>query len=206
MKRTVWLMSLTLALPMVAFANSVDFTNGQGTLSGTSAGPSLSGSTLIAAVGPTQFIMGNLGSLTFSTGALTSGTMQMGATLDDGGSFVITGNGTSGMPNGVIFNGSFTGPLTWGLITLADGTHNYTLTGALTGTWFTGQKVNGAVIQLTTNVGKGFFNGSTTLSSGDISIIGNGLVIVVTPEPASMVFFGTGLVGLAGIIRRKSRR
>lgn len=202
MKRTAWLVSLTLALPMIAFANSIDFTNGQGTLSGSSAELSLSGSTLIAAVGPTQFIIDNLGSLTFSTGALTTGTMQMGETIDDAGSFVITGNGTSGMPNGVIFSGSFTGP---GLITLADGTHNYTLTGALTGTWFTGQKVNGAVIQLTTNVGKGFFNGSTTLSSGDISITGNGLVIV-TPEPASMVFFGTGLVGLAGIIRRKSRR
>lgn len=205
MKRTAWLMSLTLALPMIAFANSSDFTNGQGTLSGSSAGLSLSGSTLIPAVGTTQFIIGNLGSLTFSTGALTSGTMQMGGTIDDGGSFAITGNGTSGMPNGVIFSGSFTGPVTWGLITLANGTHNYILTGALTGTWFTGQKVNGAVIQLTTNVGKGFFNGSTTLSRGDISITENGLIIV-TPEPASMVFFGTGLVGLAGIIRRKSRR
>lgn len=205
MKRTAWLMSLTLALPMIAFANSSDFTNGQGTLSGSSAGLSLSGSTLIAAVGTTQFIIGNLASLTFSTGALTSGTMQMGGTIDDGGSFAITGNGTSGTPNGVIFSGSFTGPFTWGPITLADGTHNYTLTGALTDTWFTGQKVNGAVIQLTTNVGKGFFNGSTTLSSGDISITENELVIV-TPEPASMVFFGTGLVGLAGIIRRKSRR
>ena len=205
MKRTAWLMSLTLALPMIAFATSIDFTNGQGTLSDSSTGLSLSGSTLIAAVGPTQFIIGNLGSLTFSTSALTTGTMQMGGTIDDGGSFVITGNGTSGTPNGVIFNRSFTGPVTWGLITLADGTHNNTLTGALTGTWFTGQKVNGAVIQPTTNVGKGFFNGSTTLSSSDISITGNGLVIV-TPEPASMVFFGTGLVGLAGIIRRKARR
>ena len=97
----------------------------------------------------------------------------MGGTFAAGGSFTITGNGTGGIPNGVIFNGSFSGPATWTLLTLANGTHAYTLTGSLTGTWFTGQTVNGAVVQLTINVGKGFFNGSTTISSGDTNITGN---------------------------------
>ena len=49
MKRIVLLFLLALALPMAAFAsNSFDFTNAGGTLSGSSAGLTLTGSTLIA--------------------------------------------------------------------------------------------------------------------------------------------------------------
>ena len=52
MQRSLLLVLLALALPMAAFANnSVDFTNSGGTLSGTNAGLSLSGSELIAVNG-----------------------------------------------------------------------------------------------------------------------------------------------------------
>jgi hypothetical protein len=201
MKRMLWLLLLALALPVAGFASSVDFTNSAGTLSGSNAGLSLSGSTLIAVNGldGLGLVTGNLGSVAFSTAALSSGSLQMGGTFAAGGSFVVTGNGTGGIPNGVIFNGSFSGPVTWSLITLANGTHAYTLTGSLTGTWFTGQTVNGAVVQLTINVGKGFFNGSTQISSGDTNIS-------VQPEPGSLTLLGTGLVGLAGILRNKFKR
>jgi len=188
-KKVLLLAVLALALPMAAFADSsIDITNRGGTLSGNASGLSLTGSTLISygsAVGS------NLGSLTFTTGAFTSGNAQAGGTLAAGGSFVITGNGTNGVPNGVIFSGTFSSPVTWQMVQLANGTHNYTLSGALVSA--NGQV--GATAQLTVNTGKGFFNGRVGLESGDTNLS--------VPEPGTLSLFGTGLIGLAGAIRRK---
>lgn len=200
MKRIFMLVLLALALPMAAFANnSVDFTNSGGTLSGSSAGLTLSGSELIAVNGLNGLglVTGNLGSVSFTTGALTSGNLQMGGVFAGGGTFVIDGNGMNGIPSGTIFSGTFSGPVTWTLVTLANGTHNYTLSGSVTGTWLNGSTVEGATVQLTINTGKGFFNGATTISSGDTNI--------VVPEPGSLTLLGAGLIGLAGVLRRKLR-
>ena len=201
MKRIILMVLLALTLPLAAFAGSVDFTNSGGTLSGTSAGLSLSGSELIAVNGFNGggLLTGDLGSVSFSTGTLASGSLQMGGTFNGGGTLDITGNGSFGLPNGAIFTGSFTGPVTWTLVTLANGTHNYTLTGSLTGTWYNGTTVEGATIQLTINTGKGFFNGTTTISSGDTNIT------TTVPEPGTLGLLGTGLVGLAEVLRRKLR-
>jgi len=199
MKRILWMFLLALALPMAAFASSsVDFTNSSGTLAGSSTGLTLSGSELIAVNGLNGLglVTGDLGTVTFSTGALSSGSLQMGGSFNGGGSFTITGNGTNGIPNGTIFSGTFSGPVTWTLVTLANGTHNYTLSGSISGTWYTGATVYGATVQLTINTGKGFFNGSTSISSGDTNI-------VTVPEPGSLTLLGTGLIGLAGLVRRK---
>ena len=46
MKRIVMMALLALALPVAAFAGNVDFTNNGGTLAGSSAGLTLSGSEL----------------------------------------------------------------------------------------------------------------------------------------------------------------
>jgi PEP-CTERM motif len=199
MKKMLLLAVLALALPTAVFAGSgVDYTNSGGTLSGTNSGLSLSGSVLIAVNGLNGggLITGNnLGTLEFSTGALSSGSLQMGGTFAAGGSFTITGNGTNGIPNGTLFTGSFSGPVTWTLITLSNGTHNYTLSGSLSGWNGSGAATQGVTVQLTINTGKGFFNGSTNISSGDTNI--------VVPEPGSLSLLGTGLIGLAGVIRRK---
>jgi PEP-CTERM motif len=200
MKRIVVMALLALALPLAAFSSSVDFTNSHGKLSGSDAGLTLTGSVLIAVnnLGGMGLITGNdLGSVTFSTGTLASGSLTMGGTFNGGGSFVITGNGSDGLPSGSIFSGSFSGPVTWTLITLANGTHDYTLTGSLTGTWFTGATVDGATVQLTVNTGKGFFNGKTHISSGDSNILTS------VPEPGTLGLLGTGLVGLGGMLHRK---
>jgi PEP-CTERM motif-containing protein len=188
MRRVLLLVLLALALPVLTWANSsIDVTNIGGTISGTSAGLSLTGSILIhygSAIGS------NLGSLTFTTGAFTSGDIMNGGTMAPGGTFTITGNGTNGVPNGVIFSGTFTNSPTWTLTTEANGTHSYTLMGAIAG----GGQV-GATVQLTVNVGKGLFGGSADLSSGETNLS--------VPEPGTLGLLGTGLVGIGGLMRRK---
>ena len=191
MRRLILLAILALALPVASFASSVDFTNSGGTLSGSSSGLTLTGSVIIAVsgLGGGGLVTGNnLGTLSFTTGALT-GSLEMGGTFAAGGSFTIAGNGT-------VFSNTFTGtfdsPSTWTLVTLPNGTHNYTLTGTVSGQGFAG-----VTVQLTTNTGKGFFDGSTTISSGDTNIN------TVVPEPGTLGLLGTGLVGIAGLVRRK---
>src|SRR6267143_5283493 len=160
MKRVLWMTVLALALPLTAFADSVDFTNSGGILAGCSNGLSLTGSALIAVNGLNGLgiVTGSdLGSVSFSTGALSGGSMQMGGTFAAGGSFTITGNGSNGIPNGTIFSGTFSGPAVWGLVTLANGTHNYTLTGVVAG-MLGGLHSDGVTVQLTVNTGRGFFN------------------------------------------------
>jgi hypothetical protein len=201
MKKMLLLAVLALALPTAMFADSsIDYTNSGGTLSGSSAGLTLSGSVLIAVNGLNGggLLTGsNLGSVSFTTGALISGSLQMGGTFAGGGSFTITGNGTNGVPDGTLFTGSFSGPVTWTMVTLANGTHNYTLTGSISGWNSSGAATQGATVQLTVNTGKGFFNGRTRISSGDT----NGNVMV--PEPGSLTLLGSGLLFLAGLVRRR---
>ena len=117
-------------------------------------------------------------------------------TLEDlrGGTFTITGNGINGVPNGTIFSGTFSSssPVTWSVITLADGSHQYTLTGAIEGNG----KV-GATVQLAVVSGKGLFSGTADLSSGDTSLS--------VPEPGTLGLLGTGLLGIGGLMRRRLR-
>ncbi|MGB7586942.1 MAG: PEP-CTERM sorting domain-containing protein [Terriglobales bacterium] len=206
MGRVVWIVLLALVLPLSALAdssNQVDFGNTGGTLTGSDAGMSLGGSTLTSVVNYDGLgtITGNdLGSLSFTTGALLSGNLQNGATFAGGGSFQIATNGTNGLPDGVIFTGSFSGDVSWQALTLSNGTKEYTLTGPVSGMLVEGNQ-NIAVVGLTVQLTVSVSNASGNVIS--IMIASGNTNLTPVPEPGTLGLLGTGLLGIGVLVRQK---
>jgi len=73
---------------------------------------------------------------------------------------------------------------------MANGNNYYVFSGSVSGPGFTG-----GTVQISLGTGKGFFSGSVEIGSGD--------TLVTVPEPSTLGMLGTGLVGLAGLVRRK---
>jgi len=198
LRKVVLLAVLALALPIAAVANShSDFNAQGGTLSGSSAGLQLTSATLMGIgnlYGTPLSVGSNLGAVSFTTGPMLSGSLASSATFSGAGStFMIVGNnGISGVPSGTIFSGSFTTDVT--LTESGTGLHSYFLTGVVAGTLSNGGQARGPVI-LNFTTGKGWMGEQVTIGSVDTT--------VVVPEPGTLSLLGTGLIGLAGIIRRK---
>lgn len=210
--------ALLFLAPAAALANSacpagsqftcIDNTDGTGTSNGSGVGStfSLSGSELTQ-VG---WKSGNLGKLTFTTGAMTSGNYSSVANYSStGSSFVLKGS-YNNISNGIIFNGQFsgnialqfqgcTGPGNTGLC-------SYDLTATITGTWYpnsgaSGTSVTGATVQLFLQTNGLYKGGSQQISDlGGVTFVNAPLV---TAEPASLALMGTGLLGVGFLARRK---
>jgi hypothetical protein len=170
------------AVPVFADSVSISFTN-QGVLSGslnsgiTSTASDLFFDGMPIEPGPFATLSLNLGSLTGS--------------LKNGGTFT---GGTFELDNGsaVLFTTSFSG--TWDKV----GTGLYDVAGTFS-TVFEGIRYTGGTNQI---FRVSFDDERVCLRGlrGDTNI-----TATVVPEPSSLALLGTGLVGLAGVVRRKLR-
>src|SRR5215471_1723998 len=154
--------------------NNVDVDSITGALSGTTSDLSLSGSILIAAI------------------ASNGGRVVNGAT---------SAKFKPAAPNAALFSSTFSGPVTWTLVKLANQTHNYSLTGVVVGR-MAGMAVDAVTVQRTINAATAFLENST---SGQDSIFADGKVTSVSsiPEPSTLSLLLTAGVGTVGMMRRK---
>lgn len=213
MKRVAVIVGLcALLLSAVAWADEIKLTNKFGTVNVTDAGIVSKGMQLrsygLVTAGKGQ----SLGTVSFSTGAFTAagactvsplcnGTFAGGAAS----SFVVTGAGAwlkaltgTAMTKVTLFSGSFVGPVNWQLLSIGPHgfTYNFELSGTIRGQFWDGRTVSGTTTQYITL----YKNQWTSDHQGNIGL---GTTHLLVPEPSTLGLLGTGLIGIAGTMRRK---
>jgi PEP-CTERM motif len=175
MRRVVLLALLAMALPTAALANTIDF--GNGGIIGTNA--STSGTPV---AGGTWSVSSELTTIV-NTNAGTTTTGNLGTVTVTTGTLVSCGTGCFTFTGGTI-----------------------DIVGSGGGTLFMGS-FNGTLISAAGVISLSYAEGGIPVIGG-FQVSAAGLVsgdTIVTPEPGTLGLLGTGLLGLAGIVRRKIR-
>ena len=133
----------------------IDITNRGGSVTFNDTGLVSRGSALSSFNGTAAPAHGSLGGFNFSTGAFSASTIWNGGTFADSGSALkitgfgnwaktLTGQKTNTVP---LFTGSFTGPAAFTLVSQSHASYVFSLSGPVSGTYYTGQTVTGTTTQ-----------------------------------------------------------
>jgi|SRR5580658_2348604 hypothetical protein len=205
MRRIALVLGLcTLLLPMAAWADIVNLTNESGSVTITDAGIATNWSELTGFSHTWRHAPPghDLGSLSFSTGTLVSGSLFGGGIFSGtGSSFDVIGSGKYGVPKGSIFSGSFDGPIYWTLISHTGGNFVFDLSGELSGTLYNGRSIYGATEQ-TIYVNRNQWNQTERghLQSGHTNL---GAQVIFWAEPGTLGLSATGLIMIVAITMRR---
>jgi PEP-CTERM motif len=194
MRAALFVIVFALALPLSAFADGITVTNRFGSIAISNAGITSMQSQLTSFNGIVAVQGHSLGSVSFSTGPLISGSISAGGTFSSVGSTFVVAGKAKGVPAGALFTGAFTGPIAWTLVKQG-GTVIYTLSGTISGVLYTGRTVSATVTET-------IFSTRQQLNKG-IGHISGGTTGLATPEPTTLSMLGTGLAVIAGLFKRK---